>query len=497
MNTSINRALIFQGGGSLGAYEAGAYKAIYEDLSAYFRTEGRENEPIFHIISGTSIGAINAALLVSYVKENKTWEGSGERLVDFWEYLSTQPSVENIPYFKSCWDSWRKLDKRIASGESARRYFSTKEFILKGVPNVFVPKTPLLDHRFFDPSNTWYIYDNRPLKESLEKFAKFPILTSYENNEPRLLLVAVDVQELTPVVFDSYEKEDGTRKSEYGRYGRMKFGHSEKDQGNSEGFEHVIRYDDGIKADFVLASCSVPVNYDYTRLDVENRVLVGGGQGDDAVTGDKNRPPSSSSSSNGNSSLRSFWDGGLLANTPLRQTVLAHREYWHKVRKLEENIPRLRYGIINLHPAKQDYLPSDYDGVVDRKNDIIFHDRTAFDENVAILLSDFIRLAKTLIKLAEENGVSKEVLQKTLKEETKAVYLATGKHWRFEDLIKANVDVDFVVRLNRKNDSHTISNKTFDFSKTTIQQLIQDGYQETKEQMKEVLARIRRELSGR
>ena len=63
MKSSINRALIFQGGGSLGAYEAGAYKAINEDLSAYFRSDGRENEPIFHIISGTSIGAINAAFI--------------------------------------------------------------------------------------------------------------------------------------------------------------------------------------------------------------------------------------------------------------------------------------------------------------------------------------------------------------------------------------------------------------------------------------------------
>ena len=65
----------------------------------------------------------------------------------------------------------------------------------------------------------------------------------------------------------------------------------------------------------------------------------------------------------------------------------------------------------------------------------------------------------------------------------------------FEDLLTGSVDVDFVVRLERKNDSDTISNKTFDFSKTTIQQLIKDGYQETSEQMKEVLARLR-ELSS-
>ena len=494
MSSNINRALIFQGGGSLGAYEAGAYKAINEDLSAFFRTEGRGNEPIFHIVSGTSIGAINAALLVSYVKENKTWEGSGERLIAFWDYLSTQSTVDNIPYFTYYWDSWRRLDRRIASGESARRYYSTKEFILKGVPNVFVPMMPALDNRFFDPSNTWYIYDNSPLKESLEKFAKFPISTSIENDEPRLLLVAVDVLDLTPVVFDSYEKEDGTRKSEYGRYGRVKFDRSEKDPENTEEFEHVIRYDDGITPDFVLASCSVPINYAYTKLNVESRAMVGGEQGDSADTGDNNM--TSSGPSTRKSNLRGFWDGGLLANTPLRQTILAHRDYWHRVRKLEGNIPGLRYGIINLHPAKQEYLPSDYDGVVDRKNDIIFHDRTQFDENVAVLLSDFIKLAKSLIKLAEENGANKEAIRKILKEETKAVYLATGKHWRIGDILKANVEVDFVVRLERKNDSHTISNKTFDFSKTTIQQLIQDGYQETKEQMKEVIARIRRELSG-
>ena len=486
MNSTINRALIFQGGGSLGAYEAGAYKAIYEALSEARKSEGRGNEPLFHIVSGTSIGAINAALLVSYVKENKTWEGSGERLVEFWEYLSTPSSFENIPYFMHYWDAWRRFDRRIASGESARRYFSTKEFIFKGVPNVFVPKTPLLDNRFFDPTNTWYIYDNKPLKESLEKFAKFPISTSFEKGEPRLLLVAVDVQEATPVVFDSYEKEDGTRKSGYGKYGRVKPGRSAKNQANIEEFEHVIRYEDGIKSDFVLASCSVPVNYDYTRLNVENHTLAVEGQEENKNMVDNNGP---SSTSNDGNSFHVFWDGGLLANTPLRQTILAHVHYWLRVRKLEDDIPRLKFGIINLHPGKQEYIPSDYDSVVDRKNDIIYNDRTEFDEYVAVLISDCTTLAKSVIKLAEEEGVSKEALQKILKEKTKTVFLATGKQGRYEDLVKGTVDVGYVARLERKNDSHTISNKTFDFSKTTIRQLIQDGYEETKGQMKGVIER--------
>ncbi len=196
---------------------------------------------------------------------------------------------------------------------------------MKGVPKVFVPKIPLSDNRFFDPLNTWYVYDNKPLKVSLEKFAKFPISTSFENDEPRLLLVAVDVQEATAVVFDSYEKEDGTRKTEYGRYGRVKFIDSTKDQDQeNEAFEHVIRYDDGITSDFVLASCSVPVSYDYTRLNVESRnVEVEEGKEEKNTSTMVDNPYSSNVGSNTN--LRFFWDGGLLANTPLRQTYICSR----------------------------------------------------------------------------------------------------------------------------------------------------------------------------
>jgi hypothetical protein len=40
LNSSIHGALVFQGGGSLGAYEAGAYKDINEELSQYLKAEG-------------------------------------------------------------------------------------------------------------------------------------------------------------------------------------------------------------------------------------------------------------------------------------------------------------------------------------------------------------------------------------------------------------------------------------------------------------------------
>ena len=63
LNTTnrFQRALVFQGGGSLGAYEAGVYKATYELLSERDIKLGREGKPIFHIVAGTSIGAMNAS----------------------------------------------------------------------------------------------------------------------------------------------------------------------------------------------------------------------------------------------------------------------------------------------------------------------------------------------------------------------------------------------------------------------------------------------------
>lgn len=464
----FQRALIFQGGGSLGAYEAGAYKAFYEMASERDKIIGREDKPLFDIVAGTSIGAMNASVLVSYVKEKKTWRGSAERLIEFWEHLATESVVDKVPGFTQWWDYSHYLNDVVATSESARRYYNTKQFIFRGVPNVFKPSQTLPDKTFLDPSNSWYLYSNEPLKQSLEKFAKFPIATSYEKKEPRLLLVAVDVQEGSTVVFDSYEKADGSRKTEYGRYGQ-EFAHN-----GNEGFEHVIRYNNGIEVEFVLASGSVPVNYDYTKLMVENY------SNKHKIKSENGHKKKSQSRKTIKKKARYFWDGGIIANTPLRESIIEHRRYWHYVRKSQ--VPLVRAFIINVHPIKQEYLPANYDGVVDRKNDLMYHDRTLFDERMAIMITDYVDIIKRLIKLAKDNKIRENLVDNILQQQALARNFMTGEHVKYRDLIENMVSVDLVIRIERKNDVHTIANKTFDFSNTTIQQLIKDGYEEAIDQ---------------
>ncbi len=76
----VQRALVLQGGGALGAYQASVFKALYEKIKR-IQSENNSNDDglLFDIIAGTSIGAINGAILVSFFLENKTWQGSPEK----------------------------------------------------------------------------------------------------------------------------------------------------------------------------------------------------------------------------------------------------------------------------------------------------------------------------------------------------------------------------------------------------------------------------------
>jgi NTE family protein len=476
------RALVLQGGGSLGAYEAGAYKALYEWISKQDKRDGKETSTTFDIIAGTSIGAMNAAVLTSYVIENGTYEGSAERLVDFWKYLSKESISDTNPWFKPWWDYFHSFDRAIATGEAARRYYSAKEFTITGVPNVFSPPIPAQDKRFFDFLwNTWYRFSNEPLRNSLERFARFPIATSYEEDQPRLILVSVDVADGVPVTFDSYAKEDGSRKTEYGRYVKQ-------EDGKEIGFEHVIRYDDGITLDQVMASGCFPVNFDYALLEVESyypnyndlhtRSDSHNGPGSDSPSTGSYPSPSGNLSWQYRKEIRRFWDGGLLTNTPLSQLVILHRDYWYKIRGLKDKVPTLTVGVINVHPTRQTQIPTDHDGVVDRKNDIAFSDRSHRDEEVLLLVSDYIDLVRDLMRIAKEAGVKDKVITDLLNKRTKYHGLSSAPRLN-KEIIEGRFDIDHIIRIERKNDEHTISDKTFDFSSGTITQLLKDGYADT------------------
>ena len=487
-NTTVNipakeRALVLQGGGSLGAYEAGAYKALYEWLSKKDKSEGKETSITFDIIAGTSIGAMNAAVLTSYVIENGTYEGSAERLLDFWKYLSKESIADANPWFKPWWDYLHSVDKAIATGEAARRYYSAKEFAITGVPNVFSPPNPARDKKFFDFLwNTWYRFNNEPLRKSLERFAKFPIATAFEENQPRLILVSVDVADGVPVTFDSYAKEDGSRKTEYGRY--------VKQDGKEIGFERVIRYDDGITIDQVMASGCLPVNFDYALLEVEsycpdtnsNSFLQRSEndierRSDSTGTNSPYPSPDRDFSKQYRKEIRHFWDGGLLTNTPLTELVILHRNYWYRTRGLKDKVPTLTIDVINVHPTRQTEIPTDRDGVINRNNDITFSDRTHRDEEIILLVSDYVDLIRDLIRVAKEGGTKDKVITNLLNQRTKY----HGLSWRprlNKEIVEGRFDIEEIIRLERKNDEHNISAKTFDFSSGTIAQLLKDGYED-------------------
>ncbi|MCI0559945.1 MAG: patatin-like phospholipase family protein, partial [Nitrososphaera sp.] len=461
---SDERVLLLQGGGSLGAYEVGAYRAAYQFLRHRDKEKMRAERQVFDIVAGTSIGAINSSILVSYVKENKTWEGSAERLMDFWNYLS----VDSIPdrfedYVMAWWKYWSSIFTGLATPEAARRYYAAKEFAFSGVPKVFSPPHAEPDRRFFDPFNAWYRYDNQPLKKSLERFAKFPIATSHDENEPRLLLVAVDVALAMPVMFDSYAKEDGSRETGYGRL----ILDENSGPGKSPkvvGFEHVIRYPEGITSDHVIASAAVPIHFDYVQLQVEDY---------------------NPKAKNYSKKTHYFWDGGILANTPLLPVITAHRRYWYYARKVKDAVPKLNVVLIGLHPAQVEDVPWDNDGVLNRNSDITYGDRTKQDETIALAISEYVGLAKKIIKVARDHGVSQKVIDDILDQPLANQDRLVGvRAVTYRDGIEGMVNIGSVIRFQRKHDAHSISNKIFDFSSNTIRRLEQNGYDDVVDYIK-------------
>ena len=118
----------------------------------------------------------------------------------------------------------------MASGESLRRYLSTKKRIIFGEQYVFRPlffppfPTPLLNKfsDYISTSTYWYQYSNQPLRDSILEFASKleynedlkngGIKTDFHKNEPRLLLIAANISNSETEAFDSYDENGNTIK---------------------------------------------------------------------------------------------------------------------------------------------------------------------------------------------------------------------------------------------------------------------------------------------
>jgi NTE family protein len=547
----VQRAIIFQGGVALGAYEAGVFQAIVEKLlenNEAKKRKGLDNEkrrPLFDIVAGTSIGAMNAAIVVSSVMSNKgmsledpkNWEDSVEKVKQFWKVQEQLPTFADIfdmnPFYHYSWEiihntskvfkhsftelielyshiidpdlkkwlensaNWSLVDPSFlkdyfidswyipATAEAARRYYSANQLhrFPPGPLNVASGIVPWsLFGKFFNfadllnwfprPDNKHFIYYS--LKRTLEQFVDFPINTSPDKRKeseqlvPRLLLVTVDVKTGDAVTFDSY--------SEKAKY------HDK---------ENFISSPRGIEIQHALATGTFPDFFDYPKFKVENYEM--GVKGEERV----------------------FWDGGFRSNTPLREVLQTHRDYWLRRAKVKDQqltrrrkhlidqvqdvgkenddgeydkyenvVPDLEIYIADLWPSelKEDPVSFDRDFVENKQWNLILGDKTDYDEQVASVVTDYVDLARRLKSLAEQKGVPKKEISRILSGYATSVN-TIGKRRIYNELLEGRFRLTKVVHVDHKDDGNEISDKVFDYSYKTIEDLMKVGYQDTLVQM--------------
>jgi NTE family protein len=161
--------LVFQGGGALGAYQAGVYEAL----------DARGIVPNWLV--GTSIGAINASLIAGNPPARRM-----DRLSAFWERVT------------------REATPGIAQAAWAAPWFAgikTWQTLLGGIPGFFSPRMPTpWDLASTMPLAELSFYDTTPLRQTLLDLIDFEYLNRADT---RLTLCAVKVNTGELVRFDN------------------------------------------------------------------------------------------------------------------------------------------------------------------------------------------------------------------------------------------------------------------------------------------------------
>jgi NTE family protein len=173
--TGQDIVLVLQGGGALGAYQAGIFEAMRRS----------DYEPGW--VAGISIGGINAAIIVGNPPERRV-----ERLREFWEYATST-------------FLWRPL----LEDNKERHLFTTLSstwFAGFGVPGFFEPRFPSPLMSPATPPEKLSYYDTRPLRQTLERLVDFDRINA---RRTRLSLGAVEVRTGNFAYFDNMKQKIG------------------------------------------------------------------------------------------------------------------------------------------------------------------------------------------------------------------------------------------------------------------------------------------------
>ena len=171
---NLRIVLVLQGGGALGAYQAGVYQALHE------------HDLVPDWIVGTSIGAINAALIAGNQQANRL-----QRVKQFWDRVAHPDAVD----MSRVGDDQRR----------ANIMFNTADTILRGAPGFFRPRLfsgfPL---GWQVPPEEASFYDTTPLRDTLAELVDFDYLNADGGMRLTVNAVRVETGEL-----HSFDSQDG------------------------------------------------------------------------------------------------------------------------------------------------------------------------------------------------------------------------------------------------------------------------------------------------
>jgi len=198
---TIDNVLILQGGGSLGAFGCGVYKAL---ANCKIKID---------IIAGTSIGGVNASIIAGS-KEDRPEQA----LEQFWLELAESSANLNFPLIESLFGY-----QTPTTGTTFGDYSSTTHILqvrsaisfyssaIYGNKKVFVPRWnpefASTDPEYFRPHEWTYLYDHLPLIKTLEKYVDYNKLQPSGRPNARLIITAVNVLTAEPLIFDSTKQQ--------------------------------------------------------------------------------------------------------------------------------------------------------------------------------------------------------------------------------------------------------------------------------------------------